>query len=199
MDFHYTVDGQVYTFTLPGGGYLPLEELLTALGITADDPETEEDEADAFMAFIGSAEMSDPSLVFAVKAQEETTVGALKEANALECVYSAELTPEEIAAIDARAVAAGEWGLISVLPFETEEVLTVTMKDGAQFAVRVTDAQISVDVLTAGGETYTITVEYGDDAEIPDGAELRAAEIAAGSDEYMGYLNAASEKLGADS
>ena len=84
------------------------------------------------------------------------------------------LTNEQIADIDSQQITAGDWALISLKPFESEETLTVMMKDGEEFTIRVTDAQISTNVLTADGKTYTITVAFNDDVEIPVGTKLSA-------------------------
>lgn len=108
--------------------------------------------------------------------------------------YSAELTKEQIAEINAQTVEAGDWALISVHPFMSEETLTVTMKNGEQFVVKVTDAQISTNVLTADGEHFRITVNYEDDANIPKGSVLVAEEIPEGSEKYEKYLKEALEK-----
>ena len=89
---------------------------------------------------------------------------------------------------------AGDWALISVHPFTSEETLTVTMKNGEQFVVKVTDAQISTNVLTADGEHFRITVNYEDDANIPKGSVLVAEEIPEGSEKYEKYLKEALEK-----
>ena len=62
---------------------------------------------------------------------------ALKEALGLECEYSADLTKAQIAEIDAQKAKAGDWDLIALKPFTTDETLTVTMKDGAKWEVKV--------------------------------------------------------------
>ena len=197
VDFEYSVNGKMYQFSLPGGGYMTLHQLVEVLGIINED--TNGADIDKFIADIKNAESSDSSLIWVGKAEEDTTVGALKDGLGLVCEYSAELSEEQIGEINGNTVSAGEWILISLKAFDTEETMTVTMKDGEVWTVEVTDAQISADVLTAGGETYTVTVEYDDDARIPDGAHLRATEIAAGSDLYGEYLTASAEELGADS
>ena len=79
------------------------------------------------------------------------------------------MTEEQIAEINAQTVDAGDWVLISMQAFTSEESLTVTMKNGETFVVKVTDAQISTHVITADGKNYIITVTYGPEAGIPDG------------------------------
>ena len=88
---------------------------------------TVRDAAKKFVTDVASVEFSSPELVWVGKVENETTVDALKEANALACEYSAELTEEQIAEINAPTVEAGDWALISVQPFTSEETLTVTM------------------------------------------------------------------------
>ena len=140
--------------------------------------------AKKFVTDVDSVVFSCPGLVWVGKVENETTVGGLKEANGLEVDYSEELTEEQIAEINAQTVKAGDWALISVRPFMSEQTLTVTMKNGDQFVVKVTDAQISTHVITADGEDYIITVTYGPEAGIPDGAELTAKELLPGTEEY---------------
>ena len=100
------------------------------------------------MADVASIEFSSPELVDVSKVEADTTVGQIKESRGLECQYSAELTEEQIAEINAQTVEAGDWALISVQPFTSEETLTVTMKNGDQFVVKVTDASYSITQIT---------------------------------------------------
>ena len=93
-----------------------------------------------FVADVENVEFSSPELVWVGKVDDDNTVGGLKEANGLEVQYSADLTEEQIEEINAQTVEAGDWALISMIPFTSEESLTVTMKNGDQFVVRVTDA-----------------------------------------------------------
>ena len=138
VDFHYEVNGKMYEFSIPGGGYMTLRQLIEVLGIDFSD---EQVDTEQFVADVQSVEFSDPALVWVGKAEEESTVGQIKSDNSLECEYSAELTEEQIAEINSAAVSAGEWILISLRPFDTEETLTVTMKNGDVWTVIVTDAQ----------------------------------------------------------
>ena len=236
VDFEYSVNGKMYQFSLPGGGFVSFTDLVEVLGITHDtnsdenedknesviaenaeengDNEGEEENGvysdtntpltlgdvevseatRKFVADVASVEFSSPELVWVGKADEATTVGGLKEANGLQVQYSADLTEEQIAEINSSTVEAGDWALISVLPFTSEESLTVTMKNGDQFVVKVTDAQISKDYITVLGEKYKITVEYEDDAQIPDGAKLEVKEILPADEKYAEYYQKALEK-----
>ena len=219
VDFHYEINGKTVEFSIPGGGFVSLEHVVEVLGIASADENSDNAENSLsasspayeeaiklngievseatrkFVADVESVEFSDPELVWVGKTDSETTVGGLKEANGLEVEYSAELTEEQIAEINAQTVEAGDWALISMQPFTSEESLTITMKNGDQWTVKVTDAQISTHVITADGEDYIITVTYGPEAGIPDGAKLKAREIKKETDEYTRYLERALEAL----
>ncbi|MBR6732077.1 MAG: fibro-slime domain-containing protein [Bacteroidales bacterium] len=176
VDFQYEVNGEQYEFSMDGGGFITLKSVVEALKV--------DDNAEEFVANIEKAEFSNTELVWIGKADSETTVGELKKTNGLEPEYSAELTKEQIAETDAQTVKAGEWVLISMKPFTSKETMTVTMKNGDQFVVKVTDYQIKKTVISASGATYGITVTYGSDAQIPEGAELRVREISSEEEEY---------------
>jgi hypothetical protein len=147
------------------------------------------------VADVSSVEFSNPELVDVSKAEADMTVGEIKADRGLEVQYSADLTEEQIAEINAQTVKSGDWALISLKPFLSDETLTVTMKNGDVFAVRITDAQISTHVLTADGKDFVITVTYGPGAEIPAGAKLEADEIEPGSPEFLDYLAKTKESI----
>ena len=215
VDFHWEVDGRMYEFSLPGGGFISLFELIEVLGVAKtgenedvylpgevpgidnQDISTEKginndiqvsERTREFVADVVSVVFSRPELVDVSKVENETTVGGIKESRGLEVQYSAELTEEQIAKINSTVVESEDWALISVQPFDTEETLTVTMKTGEAFEIRVTDYQISTNVLTKDGVSFKITVTFDDDAEIPEGTKLEAEEIEWGSEEYLQYL-----------
>ena len=180
VDFHYTAeDGKTYDFSMPGGGFLTLPELVQALHLT------QEGEEQAFASAVESITFSDPSLLWVGRADENTTVGALKASLNLNSAYSADLTASDIAALNETAVSAGEWLLISLHPFDSLETLTITMRDGREISVDVTDARIVAYYLNDRGELYEVGVTYGDDAQIPDGATLKITEYAQDSAEYL--------------
>ncbi len=162
VDFHYEVNGKTYDYSIPGGGYITLQQLVEVLGIgneeAAADEVSEADEdtpaetkltlADveisdrtrAFVEDVEDVEFSDPDLAWVGAVDEDSTVGELKDANELECQYSDNLTDEQIEEINSQTVAGGDWALISLEPFRSNEELTITMKNGDQFVVNVTDA-----------------------------------------------------------
>ena len=209
VDFSYVVNGKTYEFSIPGGGFITLQQLVEVLGISngdaynaeadGSDSAAEKQSVNRFAAYLGveisdktkefvadveNVEFSDSGLVWLGKVDENSTVGALKEANGLDVQYSTELTEEQITDINAQTVESGDWALVSVQPFTSEESLTVTMKNGESFTIMVTDAQISTHVITADGEGFVITVTYDESAEIPDGAELYAEEIPGDTQEF---------------
>ena len=178
VDFEYSVNGRTYRISLPGGGFISFYDLIEILNISRQDvqedvnedneevdAETDEaaplmlpdvdvsEETRKFVANVESVDFSSPELVWVGKVEDETTVGGIKESKGLEVEYSAELTEEQIAEINAQTVESGDWALISVQPFDTEESLTVTMKNGDQFVIRVTDAR---DPLGLDGRTFAI-------------------------------------------
>ena len=256
VDFHWEVDGRMYEFSLPGGGFISLSELIEVLGVAKtgenedvhlpgevpgidnqdengenqgeNSPESAENTGNSgthnpmevsgienqdttaltldgvvvseatreFVRDVEKVEFSNPALVDVSKVEEEITVGGIKESRGLEVQYSAELTEEQIEEINSRVVEAGDWALISVQPFESTESLTVTMKTGEVFEIRVTDAQLKKTVKTAKGETWEITITYDDSAEIPEGAELRVEEILPEEERYEQYYQQSLEKVG---
>ena len=155
---------------------------------------TEKDEIQELVDGVESITFSNSELVSVSKVEEDTTVGAIKERLGLACEYSEELTEEEIEEINAQTAKAGDWALISLRPFATEETLTVTMTNDDVWTIRVTDAQITTDYITASGETYTITVTFDDDAGIPEDAELEVREIV-DRDELWNYLGDSADAL----
>ena len=227
VDFEYSVNGKMYQFSLPGGGFVSFTDLVEVLGIIGDtnseengdengavitengeengiNEGAEEDGIDSdtntaltlgdvevseatrkFVANVANVEFSSPELVDVSKVENETTVGQIKESRGLEVEYSAELTEEQIAEINAQTVEAGDWALISVHPFTSEETLTVTMKDGEVFTIRVTDGQIHTSVISDSGDTYKITVTYDDTTGIPADAELRVRQLTPDDDRYQ--------------
>ena len=98
------------------------------------------EETKEFVAKVDHIEFSNPELLWVDKVSEECTVSDLKEVNNLEVQYSDELTEEQIDEINAQKVETGDWALISLQQFYTEETLKVTMTNGNSWSIRVTDA-----------------------------------------------------------
>ena len=95
--------------------------------------------AKEFVANVERVEFSSPELVWAGRAESGTTVGEIKEEHGLDVQYSVELPEELIAEMDSHELAAGDWVLVSLLPFDTVETLTVTMTNGEVWEIAVTD------------------------------------------------------------
>jgi len=180
VDFHWQVDGKEYEFRLPGGGFVSFTKLMEVMGAAkrsslndsgeaAEDIQRVEDatnktvlyiadipvsdETKRFVADVESVKFSTPALLSVSKAEENTTVGAIKNSLGLECEYSSELTEEDIEKINAAEVEGGDWAMISLKAFDSEETLTVTMKTGEVFTVKVTDARVGTDL---DGKKYVI-------------------------------------------
>ena len=193
VDFHYGVDGRIFGYGIPGGDCASLRDLLSALNVAADDPETDSDEIETFISRIADVKFTNPELVRVCPVEADTTVGALRAELGLESQYSAALTEEDRAEIDVRVLTAPDWALFSLLPFTSDEALTVTMENGDSFIIVVTDAQIATRVLAADGVTYKITLTFGPEAEIPLDAELKAEEIPEYSDAWRDCVRRAVE------
>lgn len=197
VDFRWDVDGKAFDFSIPGGGFASLSQLVEVLGI-AEAGDSESDPAQAsqnLVADVQAVEFSNPDLLSVSKVEETTTVGAIKEALGLEPEYSSELTEEQIAEADATEIAGGDWVLIGLQPFTSEETLTVTMKNGEVFVVAVKDGQLHTYAISASGDMYEVTVTYDDTAEIPDNAELRVRAIEDTEEEYAQNVEATNEQL----
>ena len=179
VDFHYDVDGKTYDLALQGGDAVSLRELLAGLKVF------EAKDADYFMDEIKSVEFSDTSLVAVAHVDEDITAGELRERLGLEAQYSAEVTDEQAAAMDARRFKKGDWALLSLQPFDSEEALTVTMANGDVLTIKVTDAQLKKTVISDSGDTYKITVTYDDTTGIPADAELRVRQLTPDDDRYQ--------------
>ena len=160
VDFHWEVDGRNYTFTLAGGDSVSLRELVDVLGVIEKDDEQNDEiadiesdetaaanilstndnpETDLFIKNVEKVEFSDESLIKTVPITENVTAGELKKKLKLKTEYSADLTEEQIAEMAAKQFTPPDWALMVVKHFSTEETLTVTMKDGAVWTIRVTD------------------------------------------------------------
>lgn len=144
-----------------------------------------------FVADIESVEFSSPDLIWIGKVDSAANVGQLKENNHLEIQYSMELTQDQISKINAQNVEAGDWALISIQPFTTEESLTVTMQNGERFEVRVTDGQHVTNYLDiVPGREYIIYV-------VKDGNQYYALKNN-GNHQYVGASENVLEGLGSE-
>ena len=173
VDFFWEVNGKTYEFSLPGGGYVPFETLMEILGVADGNPkiltvdgdgvETDGEQTNNTLMLtdieagektielvrdVENVTFSNPGLMWVGKADADTTVGALKDQKGLEVQYSADLTEEQISQINSQTVKNGDWILISLQPFSSEETLTVTLNTREVFTVKVTDAAYTVTKIT---------------------------------------------------
>lgn len=81
-----------------------------------------------------------------------------------------------------------------VEPKDFGELLYLKDESSPVYAV-VETKEITRRTLTAEGSDYKISVEYGEDANIPNSAELRATELKQGSTVYSSLLNQAKEEI----
>ena len=188
-EYRWMANGKTYEYKISSGDAVSFKEIAESLQIidtsadsatnttTATDTNAQpaaDEGIDQFIADIDQMRFSDESLVQVAQIEKDS-----KKA-------------------DGKTLQAPDWTLTRLKGFDTTETLTVDMKDGEEFTINVT-SEISTDFISADGETYKITVSYGDDAGIPDGAELKVEEILEGSKEYKGYLKDSADKLNVDS
>ena len=205
VDFHYEVNGKTYEFSIPGGGFVSLAKLVEVLGINGStnedgkvadsnkdgDKTTEEltlndvvvsEATRELLADVTNVEFSNPELVDVSKVESNTTVGQIKESRGLEVQYSAELTEKQITEINSSTIEAGDWALISIRPFTSEEALTITMKNGDIWTVKLTDAQGTKWYGAADTRSQGITInlfDYG-----PDSLDNENNAIGSSADNY---------------
>ena len=188
VDFKYDLNGETFEFSLAGGDSISIKDLLTILHIT-DDP-------DSFLSDVEDISFSDEELAVILPITEGISVSGLKDKYDLECEYSADLSDYQIEELNAKIYYSPDWVFLSLKPFTSEEYMTFYMVDGEVFTVTVTDAQIKKDFISAKGETFEITVTYDDNAGIPEGSDLKVRELETGSEEYVSYLQQASQRMG---
>ena len=166
VDFYYDVDGKTLEYHIVGGSVQSLRDLLQILNIAADNPATEDDDLSVFMNNIENVTFSDESLVKPVCVSENTTAGAVIDALGKEVEYSAELTKDNIAQIRAMRLTAPDWALVSLKPFQSDESLTITMKNGDVVTIKVRDGWDNV-VLVSPSYAGTIDISGTDRGNAP--------------------------------
>ncbi|MBR2810819.1 MAG: hypothetical protein IKD69_05495, partial [Solobacterium sp.] len=162
---HRNVDGKVYDVSLAGGDAISLRSLADMLGLY-ENSEDSNGTSERFLQSIDTVKFSNEELVVPVRIEEDTTAGRLKEDLGLVCEYSAELSEEQIAAMNAKEFHAPDWVLISLKPFDSAEYLTVTMKSGEVFALQVTDAQSDHEIYLTnqyGNTVATFHIHFYDE------------------------------------
>ena len=136
VDFVYEADGTVHSFSLKGGDSISIRELAQQLAMAQGDAALNE-----FIDHIEKVSFSDETLVKPVRFEKDSSVGKVKTKLKLFPTYPLGLSQEEVLALNAKEYEKGEWVLISMKPFETEELMTIELDNGEKVQVKVTDAQ----------------------------------------------------------
>ncbi|MBE6042419.1 MAG: hypothetical protein E7220_07875, partial [Clostridiales bacterium] len=153
VDFHYGTEGATGELSIKGGDSISLGQLMEELGITSaksrlsilDMKDKKEKPSTAsFLEEVESVEFSDPKLLWTGYLEEDCTPADIMTAEKLFVTYPLGLKQEEVLAINHKEYKAGDWLLMSLKPFTSEETLTITMKDGSEINILVTDAQDAV-------------------------------------------------------
>jgi len=186
VDFHYEIDEKSFDYSMDGGNAIALSELLDVLNVL-EDSEDDRDIHD-FINDIESLSFSDESLVKILPVESDCTYQELINQYDLDVEYSSSLSDEDIESLKNKQFNEGDYVLISLRPFDSEELLAISLNNGEQLEIRVRDAQISKTILTSEGERFRISIIYDDEAMIPEGSVLNVNEITEGSDEYENYI-----------
>lgn len=163
VDFSYNENGG--EFSISGGDSISLGMLTEELGITAEK-ETDKVMATAdFLDQVDTVEFSDPELMYVGLLSKDCTVADVMKENKLHVIYPLGLTEKEVLDINHKDYKAGEWLLISLKAFDTEETLTITLKDGTVIVINVTDA---ADAMMDGDKVRTINNPAGTTIDLFD-------------------------------
>ncbi len=79
---------------------------------------------------------------------------------------------------------------------DTEEEAVENVTEDETEQISEAEAAERLSVLTYRGKDYTVQLTYGEEAEIPESAELRVEEIREGSSSYDSYVTGAENALG---
>lgn len=183
----YTVDFYYgnYEWHMDGGSYVGLAELVDILDIAED--------AKAFVDHVANVVFSAPELLSVSMVENDTTVGAIKDGLGLECEYSASLTQEAISEIDATVAPAGDWALISLKAFSSNETLNITLEDGSVYVIDVKDAYggnyiLRVSDKNVGYLSGTFTSSADGQDKKYNGSNVTGVTIPSGSSREYGTI-----------
>ncbi len=192
VDFTYEVNGKVYGFSMQGADTVSLRSLIDTLHIyekiaaklnqeeanahhkkieaevnyeDLNEKNTDNKALDQFMTDIESVTFSDESLLVPAKVEEDSSAGKIKRELKLFPSYPLGLSESEVLALNAKKYYSGDWILISMKPFDTEETLTVKLSTGDCFEIKVTDAQ---DAIMVGDKVQTISNPAGTTIDLFD-------------------------------
>ena len=106
----------------------------------SDGEKTESsEEAGTFLEQVEKVTFSNPDLLWVGKIDEDTCTEALLFKHDLVPVYPAGTTANDYGEFATKSFKAPDWVLISLKPFSTTETLTVTMRNGKEIEIKVTD------------------------------------------------------------
>lgn len=182
VDFNFEVDGKEYAFRLEGGDSTSFKEILERFDIL------EKEDAELFIENIGKVEFTNPEYLWNGKLEEDAFAGDLKKQNDLDIYYASYLKPGNILAMDVHHYSAPDWVLIALKPFTSEETLTVTMKNGDVFTVKVTDAQSDAPH-NPDGTVQTVPNPQGTTIELFNYFVSEETKTAAGRDQWPGHIH----------
>ena len=176
VDFEYSVNGETYQFSLPGGEKIALSRLIEVLGVCEGTKNGEKaansktyESVQEFMADVANVESSDEHLLKVLHPETNVTLRDALAAQNVAQVFSAWLDEGEQEAILSDVIPADEWVLVSLLPFDTEEKLTITMKDGSEVIIKVTDDKVAQESGTDNLSGLLYKVEISDVETNEDG------------------------------
>ena len=135
------------------------------------------------IAFVYDGVEIEPAGNVNVRIEYEKAV-EIEETTAVDTIHFDKDDEEKVEVIDSEAK--GTEDKVETVEFESDKF--------SVYGIVCTET-ITTKVMTASGETYEISVTYGPEAEIPNGATLKADEILEGSDKYETYFDKTLEAL----
>lgn len=130
VDFAYEVNGRAFGCQIPGGGAVSLGEIAGRFQMAED--------IDAFLGDVAEVVSSNPAYVYVQRIDRDMTVGEIKNEYGLQSTYAANADRDSL---DSQVILANDYAIISLQPFASDETLTVKMKDGESFVIKMTDDQ----------------------------------------------------------
>ena len=175
VDFEYSVNGKMYQFSLPGGEKIALSDLIEVLGIIGD---TKYESVEAFLANVDDVKFSNPELVTVNKATEGEEI--VREVGSVEAEEQLLTENRADSSVDvdmtftpsvAETIVAleNDWILTSLQPFSSSETLKISLADGTDYVVDVTDDYDTITGMPIALEDYaTITATINGSTVVND-------------------------------
>ena len=162
VDFEYDVDGKKYTYSIEGGSKINLAELLLQLQVIKDDPKTDSDEVQLFMADIDTVDFSSPNLVSVEQDEDGAWVLTSLRPFTSEETLTVNMQNGDVFTVkvtDAQPAATNMNDFDGVNKF----VIWGVGSDGRNYALKAdgTTAEIDPNAIDYLGEEYQWTIEYG--------------------------------------